>query len=129
MDAATRSFVYDRAKGSCEYCLLKEEDDAYSLHIEHIVARKHGGTSSSDNLALACQQCNLHKGANLSGLDPDTGTLTRLFHPREEIWQQHFAFQGSRIVGLTPIGRTTVFVLRMNDTDRVETRRLLGYGK
>ncbi len=51
--------------------------------------RQHGGEDELDNLALSCHLCNSKKGPNLSGLDPDTGALTRLFHPRTDRWTDH----------------------------------------
>jgi 5-methylcytosine-specific restriction endonuclease McrA len=60
MDEVTRAAVASRANYSCKYCRLREEDDVYTFHVEHIVALKHGGSDEFDNLALACQHCNLH---------------------------------------------------------------------
>jgi hypothetical protein len=45
------------------------------------VAQQHHGGSDEVNLALACHFCNRHKGPNLTGIDPTTGELTRLFNP------------------------------------------------
>ena len=91
--AGTRQFVWQRAKGRCEYCHLPEEHAAVApLHLEHIIARKHRGSDALNNLALACHQCNLHKGTNLASFDPDTGELTPLFNPRREV-------RGRSIVG------------------------------
>lgn len=95
--------------------------------MEHVVPRKHGGTDSRDNLALACQNCNLHKGSNLAGVDPVTGEMAPLFDPRSDRWDEHFVLRGARIEGVSNVGRTTVHVLCMNDPDRVQLRRLLGY--
>ena len=95
-----------------------------ALQIEHIRPRKHQGNDDLDNLALACIDCNLHKGTNVAGYDPETGTLTPLFHPRHHRWSDHFHWSGVVIVGLTPIGRTTVTVLDLNGLDRVELRSL-----
>ena len=53
MDAATRNFVRRRAGGRCEYCLLPQESFEAAHHIEHIVARQHGGGDETSNLALA----------------------------------------------------------------------------
>ena len=128
MDAATRTLVRSRAHGRSEYCRLKEDDDVYTFHVEHIIPKKHGGDSGLENLALSCHQCNLHKGPNLAGLDPDSGQIIPLFHPRQQNWQEHFRYQGPRIEGITIIGKTTAFVLNMNDKDRVEARRIYGYG-
>ena len=80
------------------------------------------GVMDESNLALACHFCNRHKGPNLSGMDPTTGELTRLFNPRIDTWSQHFRIQAGHIIGLTPMGRTTVYVLNMNRPNRVRVR-------
>jgi HNH endonuclease len=82
----------------------------------------HGGKDSAENLALACHHCNLHKGTNLSGLDPKTRKLTRLFHPRLDDWNEHFKNREGEIIGLSAIGRTTVNLLRMNENGRLQLR-------
>lgn len=69
--------------------------------------------------------CNLHKGPNIAGLDPLTGQLTPLFNPRTHRWEEHFRYEGPRLIGLTPEGRTTVAVLAANRRDRVELRLTL----
>ena len=74
------------------------------------------------NLALACIHCNSHKGPNLTGIDPEGGDLVPLFNPRQDVWAAHFAMVGALILGLTPIGRTTVYVLAMNATHRLNVR-------
>ena len=80
-----------------------------------------------ENLALACHRCNLRKGPNLTGFDPETREIASLFHPRRDPWAEHFVIRGPRIEGLTAIGRTTVLVLGMNDARRLELRaNLLG---
>jgi hypothetical protein len=122
MDAATRDLVRRRADDRCEYCLLPQEHSGLTHHIEHIVARQHGGSDAIENLALACQRCNLHKGPNLTGIDPTTGETAALFHPRRDQWNDHFEFEGMRVKGVTAMGRTTVAVLAMNDTRRIELR-------
>jgi len=123
MDAATKAFVRERAKGKCEYCQLAEDDSPLCpLHIEHTIPKSHGGTDESGNLALACIDCNLHKGPNLAGIDPGTELLTRLFNPRSDSWTDHFEWDGIYIVGKTPIGRVTVNVLKMNAEDQLALR-------
>jgi len=76
-------------------------------------------------LALACPECNYHKGTNLTSIDPDTGEVTSLFHPRRQRWEDHFRRHGARIVGRTPVGRTTVWLLEINTGDRLRLRELL----
>jgi hypothetical protein len=126
VDETTREVVAARAGRTCEYCRIREQDDAYSFHVEHIIAIKHGGLTALDNLAYACQHCNLHKGPNLSGIDPQSGDVVTVYHPRRDTWTLHFAMEEFHIIGLTPIGRTTVRVLSMNDSDRVQLRQLTG---
>jgi hypothetical protein len=122
VDAATRAVARERADNRCEYCLLRQQYSDVKHHIEHIVSRQHGGSDSIDNLALACHRCNLSKGPNLTGIDPTTGELVSLFHPRRDRWIEHFGFQGTKIAGCTPTGRATVQVLAMNDARRLELR-------
>ena len=72
--------------------------------------------------------CNDFKGPNLSGLEPENGKLTRLYHPRRHKWLYHFRFQGSTLIGRTPIGRTTIDVLQMNHPEIVALRGMLMAG-
>ena len=89
---------------------------------DHIIAKQHGGADDLDNLALACIHCNRYKGPNIAGIDPHTGELTRLFHPRTDEWHRHFEWDGAEIRPLTPIGRVTLLVLLMNDPELVWMR-------
>jgi hypothetical protein len=40
-------------------------------------------------LALACCYCNRYKGPDLSGIDPNSGEVVPLFHPRRQQWDEH----------------------------------------
>lgn len=123
MNASKRRRVRQRAGDRCEYCrLLQEYEPFYRFHVEHVIARQHGGSDATTNLALACHHCNHHKGTNLSGIDPRTAGIVPLFHPRRQNWRRHFRLSGARIVGRTACGRATVFVLAMNARDRRELR-------
>ncbi len=86
---------------------------------------QHRGTDDASNLALSCVHCNLHKGPNLSAIDPETGQIVTLFNPRQELWTEHFTFVGARIVGLTPAGRATVALFQMNEASRVKLRSVI----
>ncbi len=123
MNQALRQVVRERADGRCEYCRLPDaRPPAEPFHLEHIVARQHGGLTILENLAWACHRCNRHKGTNLSGVDPDTGAVVPLFHPRRDVWKEHFAVEGYRLRGLTPTGRATVWLLQMNAERRLDRR-------
>ncbi|MBM3880567.1 MAG: HNH endonuclease [Verrucomicrobia bacterium] len=65
------------------------------FELDHIIAEKHGGQTTSENLALACCYCNRFKGPNLSGVDPLSGEGLRLYHPRLDLWSEHFSWSGS----------------------------------
>jgi hypothetical protein len=93
--------------------------------IDHIIAQKHGGKTDADNLALCCTLCNKYKGTDIASLDPDTGELVGLFHPRQHQWSQHFQVDGARFVALSPVGKVTIAVLQLNHRARVEERYLL----
>lgn len=108
-------FVASRAGSACEYCRIPASLYCGPFVTEHIIARQHGGSDNDDNLAYACVRCNLHKGPNIAGLDPDTGQLTRLFNPRTDNWESHFSWSGHILVGRTQVGRTTIRVLAMNE--------------
>ncbi len=122
MEPTVRRLVRERARHRCEYCGLAERDVYIPHHIDHIRPKQHGGDDSPVNLALSCQGCNLKKGPNLAGIDPQTGALVALFNPREQVWAEHFVLQGAVIKGLTPVGRATVQVLDMNSRERVKIR-------
>jgi len=115
MTPAQREQVRQLASARCEYCRLPDSAlEPEDFHVEHIIARKHGGSDGDDNLAWGCIFCNLYKGPNLSSFDPDSGELTRLFHPRRDRWEEHFRLAGAQIVGTTAVGRTTCWLLEMN---------------
>jgi hypothetical protein len=123
VDAATRRAVRYRAGDACEYCQRTQASSPLiGLQVEHIIARKHGGDDELSNLALACAECNLHKSSNLAGIDPSTGVMTRLFHPRRDVWSDHFLWEDYRLAGTTDVGRTTIAVLNLNAPSRLRVR-------
>ena len=123
MDSATVEFVRRRAGNRCEYCLVPQSAfPRAAFHIEHIIAKQHGGTSDLSNLALACGRCNLYKGPNLTGIDAQSGNITLLFHPRRDNWNTHFALTSGAVTGLTEMGRATTRLLAMNAPDRIAIR-------
>jgi hypothetical protein len=125
MDEPTRQFVRRRAEDRCEYCRLPQAGHEERFSVDHIRPVKHGGDNSASNLAFACLRCNLFKGTNLSGIDPQDGQITSLFDPRRQLWRDHFRWNGSLIVGRTPEGRVTVSVMEMNAPERVRLRESL----
>jgi len=127
MNQALLDLIYHRAGGFCEYCHFPAELGWLPFQVDHIIAEKHGGQPEEDNLALSCFYCNSFKGPNIAGIDPN-GKLdqaVQLFHPRQQVWAEHFQWQGARLIGLTPSGRATIAVLRMNSAEAIEFREIL----
>lgn len=123
MDKELANRVWERSGGICESCRLPQAASRLRFHVEHIVSPQHGGLTELENLAIACPRCNLHKGPNLAGIDPETGEKVWLFHPRRDQWASHFSWDGPVIVGNTPVGRATVATLQMNSAEVIEVRR------
>lgn len=110
-----RRFVIERAMGACEYCLIHQDDSPEPHHIDHLIARKHGGQTVLPNLALACARCNRFKGSDFAAIDPMDGSPAFVFNPRSQDWAEHFELDGASVIGLTACGRATVELLRIND--------------
>jgi hypothetical protein len=120
-----RRLVFDRADGHCEYCLLPQAAAVYRHEPDHIVPRQHDGGTTDDNLAMSCTRCNRYKGPNVGSFDPETGNLVPFYNPRTQAWTDHLRLDGPIIEPLTPEGRVTVKILRLNEAVRVEERELL----
>ena len=125
ISAALRREVRERAKECCEYCLVAESEVVFPHEPDHLIARKHGGPTVSENLALACFDCNRFKGTDIASVDLVTGEVVSLFNPRTQLWSDHFQLEGGRIVPLTATGRVTEQLLRLNLPIRIEIRRRL----
>lgn len=89
IDTDIRQLVIERAGNCCEYCLLSRATRNVSFHVEHIVALKHRGETSLDNLCLSCPECNANKGSDLTSIDEETGETVNLYHPRKQRWDNH----------------------------------------
>lgn len=119
--------VKQRARYCCEYCYSQENYSPDTFSVEHIIPLVKGGTNLSDNLANACQGCNNHKFVSIAAIDPLTGEIVPLYHPRQQDWTVHFAWNEdyTLLLGLTPTGRATIEKLELNRKGVVNLRRLL----
>lgn len=119
-----REQVKHRASFCCEYCQTSEWLSGIEGEIDHIIPRSEGGPSHLDNLCLACTSCNGYKQAKTVGVDPASGELFALFHPRQQRWEEHFlwSIDATQIIGLTACGRATVEALRLNHPMVVSAR-------
>jgi len=121
-----RQFVFERAHFECEYCRSPQELLMADLEIEHIRPKAKGGKTVDGNLCAACRKCNELKRVQTKAVDPESGARTPLYHPRTQIWNDHFEFSvdGSFILGKTTLGRATVEALQLNRPRAVLLRRL-----
>ena len=103
--AEIRRQVVERARGCCEYCLVHQDLVASTHQVDHVIAEKHRGETTMDNLALSCTLCHRRKGSDITSVDSETGEVISLFNPRAQRWLDHFEVDGVRIIGKTPEGR------------------------
>ena len=121
-----RQAVAKTARYRCGYCQTQAAVIGMPLEIEHIMPVSLGGTVNPDNLWLSCTLCNRYKGNQVTGFDELTNAMVSLFNPRQQKWNDHFAWeqQGLMIVGLTSTGRATIFRLQMNNPFVVRSRAI-----
>ena len=84
-----------------------------------------------ENLALACGGCNIRKSNFTQAIDDETGLTVGLFHPRTDVWEDHFLWSDdySLVFGISPIGRATMNLLGLNRKGLVNLRLALAmYG-
>jgi hypothetical protein len=127
ISVAVKREVQVRAHDCCEYCVCPSNFCPDYFQFDHIVAYSLGGKSEADNLAYSCGNCNLYKQNKTHHTDPVTGSLIRLFHPRQHLWTAHFCWSEDElfVLGITAIGRATVELLQLNRTGNVNLRSLL----
>lgn len=125
VSAALRRFVAERAGFICEYCLIAEDDTFFGCQVDHIISEKHGGPTTTTNLAYACAFCNRAKGSDLGSLAHATGQLTRFYNPRTDRWSEHFVLNGVSIIPRTEVGEVTARIFGFNEGDRVLEREAL----
>ena len=121
----TRSLLLEvqRLAGErCDYCRMPAAYDPLPFQLDHIIAQQHGGETVLENTAWSCLHCNKHKGPNIAGIDPLTGQMVALFHPRRQRWHRHFEWDGPILVGRTRTARATIRVLAINDLAAVAFR-------
>ena len=125
ISSALRRLVEERANYRCEYCLLPAGIAFFPHEVDHVIAVKHDGATSAENLAFSCWRCNRYKGSDLGSFDPQTEAFCFLFNPRTQNWDKHFIIEDFRVLGLTPEGRTTAKLLQLNSDERIAERQRL----
>jgi len=125
MNDKLRGEVRQRAENRCEYCRMPQSGTVLPHEADHIRAQKHGGPSTTENLCWACAWCNVYKGTDIASYPPGSDEMVPLFNPRSGAWDDHFVWEGPVLRGKTPVGIATIELLRINQPERVDHRRLL----
>ncbi len=119
---ALRREVAARAGARGEYGRLPEWALLAGCEVDHVISRQHGVVTEASNLALSCARCNRAKGTHIGSIISETAQFSRLFNPRTDRWENHFALEGRRLAGKRAMGRVTITPLRLNDDERVVER-------
>jgi hypothetical protein len=109
----------------CAYCHTSEANTGQPMMVDHIHPQAQGGETAFENLCFACRRCNEFKGSAVRAQDPLTGETVPLFHPRQQLWADHFQWDesGTRLLGLTAVGRATIIALNMNNATILYARQ------
>ena len=121
-----KQHIRDDAKAICGYCQTQERIIGSPLEIDHLIPISMGGQTIRSNLWLACSTCNCFKANLIQATDHATNEIVPIFNPRNMLWYEHFTWidEGLRMEGLTPVGRATVELLRVNNDYIVRARFL-----
>lgn len=127
LNSQTKAQILEYSNGLCEFCHSQAEYAFTPYSIETIVPQARDGRIEARNLALSCQGCSNHKYKKTEGLDTVSGETVELFHPRKDVWKEHFAWNedASLLAGLTAKGRATIAELKLNRPTLVELRKIL----
>lgn len=124
---ALRQLVADRAKDTCEYCLIPQLfGHAGTYHIDHIISEKHRGLSTLENLAYAFPSCNLRKGSDLATYLLELELIVPLYNPRKDVWPEHFSLEvNGLLISKTKSATGTIRFLDLNNRQVVTLRKSL----
>lgn len=127
---AIQRAILELSRDYCEYCVVPSNFSTDYFHYEHIIALALNGPTELGNIARSCGICNNNKRDKIEYIDPLTQETVRLFHPRQDVWTDHFQWSKDDlyIVGITPIGRATIDLLKLNRPNALNLRKLLKLG-
>lgn len=118
--------IREKSKNRCGYCSTPQSLTSHKLEIEHIFPISKGGSTTEENLCLACRHCNLHKASKILGFDVVSAKKVRLFNPNTQIWTKQLSWNKEKtsIIGKTSCGRATIYALKMNDDLQINARKV-----
>lgn len=83
---ALRGAVRERAASLCECCSLPESEGFFPFESDYLIALKHEGLTEAAKWANICFECNRLQGTDVASVDPQSGSIVQLFHPRRDRW-------------------------------------------
>ena len=94
----------------CAYCQTTQANSGQPDGRRPHLARDAGGDTAFTTSVLHVVGVTSIKAPKTAAIDPLTGEMTPIFHPRHDRWQGHFAWDESTIYwsGLTQNGRATI---------------------
>ena len=127
MNKLLKNRLRERANGLCEYCLSPESYSSSPFVGEHIIPIAKDGDDQLENLAFACAGCNNFKYDCVEAYDSVSGTWVPLFHPRQDVWSEHFRWNTNctQMIGISPTGRATIQRLKLNRPQVTNLRKIL----
>lgn len=96
----------------------------FRFEVDHVIAEKHDGPTTYENLCLSCMRCNRYKGSDIASYDWENQKIIALFNPRTMSWDDHFEHMKGWLHGRSDTGKVTIRLLKFNSPDRIEERRL-----
>lgn len=110
------TYIADRlmlmTHGKCCYCEMKLNEEAKYMEIEHFHDKNHYPNEVVDwnNLLPSCRSCNAAKSDHDTVSDP-------IIDPTKDNPRTHLAFKDFRYRGKTDMGKETISLLNLNDTE------------
>lgn len=110
--------LLEMSYGKCAYCECNLTEESKYMEVEHF-EDKHSTPEKVvlwDNLLPACKRCNGHKSDHNVRLHP-------IINPCIDEPREHLKLHLYRLQGKTQIGKETIEVINLNDTERLGLKR------
>lgn len=107
------SRLMEMTHGKCCYCECRLGEASNYMEVEHYHHKDAYPDEVVfwDNLLPACRACNGNKGAHDTVAEP-------IIKPTDDEPKDHFGFRDFRYKGKTDMGKETVILLNLNDTEK-----------
>lgn len=110
--------LLEMSDDKCCYCECKVNEESKYMEVEHFFCKDlyPEKVIEWENLLPSCKRCNINKGNHDVGLEP-------IIHPVINEPREHLTLKAYRFYAKTPLGKTTISVLDLNDIERLQQKR------